>query len=62
MDDNYQIAWKCLLICLRNNYPLDIWISPIPEEHKERMIEAGKRYIRKEKALEREPLLFEEEL
>ena len=39
MDDNYAIAWKCLLICLRNNYPLDIWICPIPEEHKEKMIE-----------------------
>ena len=58
MKKEYAIAWKCLLVCLRNNYPLAIWISPIPEEHKTKMIEAGKRFIEREKALEREPSLF----
>ncbi len=58
MKREYAIAWTCLLVCLRNNYPLEIWISPIPEEHKTKMIEAGKRFIENEKALEREPSLF----
>lgn len=56
----YAIAWTCLLNCIRNDYPLEIWIAPIPEEHKIKMLEAGKRFIEKEKALEREPSLFEE--
>ena len=62
MKRNYAIAWKCLLICLRKNYSLDIWIAPIPEEHKKKMLEAAKRFIEHEKALEREPFLFEGEL
>ena len=61
MDRFYAIAWECLLVCLRNNYSLDIWIAPIPEEHKQKMLEAGKRFVAKEKALAREPFLFEEE-
>ena len=56
----YAIAWTCLLKCLRNDIPLEIWIAPIPEEHKKKMLEAGKRFIEKEKALKREPSLFEE--
>jgi len=56
----YAIAWTCLLECLRNDIPLEIWIAPIPEEHKKKMLEAGKRFIEKEKALKREPSLFEE--
>ena len=58
----YAIAWHCLLRCLRKGYPLEIWIAPIPEEHKKKMLEAGKRFIAKEKALAREPSLFEEDL
>lgn len=58
MDINYSIAWNCLLRCLRNGYSLDIWIAPIPEEHKEKMIKAGKRFIEREQALAREPSLF----
>ena len=58
MNDNYRIAWVCLLRCLRNGYSLDIWFSPIPEEHKEKMIKAGKRFIEREQALAREPSLF----
>lgn len=60
MKYQYAIAWTCLLNCLRNNYPLELWIAPIPEEHKKKMFEAGKRFIEREKALEREPLLFKE--
>ena len=58
MKFNYAIAWTCLLECLRKDIPLAIWIAPIPDEHKEKMLEAGKRFIEKEKALEREPSLF----
>ena len=60
MKRNYAIAWMCLLVCLRKGYSLEIWIAPIPEEHKKKMLEAGKRFIEKEKALEREPYLFKE--
>lgn len=56
----YAIAWTCLLECLRNDYPLEIWIAPIPEEHKKKMLEAGKRFIEKERLSNREPSLFEE--
>lgn len=62
MKNQYAIAWMCLLECLRNGFPLEIWISPIPEEHKPKMIEAAKRFLAKEKALEREPCLFNEEV
>ena len=58
----YAIAWHCLLLCLRNGYPLELWIAPIPKEHKTKMLEAGRRFIEKEKALEREPSLFEEDV
>lgn len=58
----YAIAWMCLLNCLRMDYPLEVWIAPIPEEDKKKMLEAGKRFIEKEKALEREPSLFKEAL
>lgn len=57
----YKAAWVCLLECLRKNIPLRLWLAPIPEEHKEKMLEAGKRFIAKEKALERVPSLFEED-
>ena len=57
----YAIAWNCLLECLRKNIPLEIWIAPIPEEHKEKMLLAGKRFIAKEKALAMVPSLFEED-
>ena len=60
MKREYQVAWNCLLVCLRNNYPLEIWICPIPPEHKERMLEAGKRFIERERLSNREPFLFEE--
>lgn len=56
----YAIAWMCLLECLRNGYPLEIWIAPIPEEHKKKMLEAGKRFIEKERLSKREPSLFME--
>ena len=56
----YAIAWTCLLECLRNDYPLEIWIAPIPEEHKKKMLEAGKRFIEKERLSLREPSLFKE--
>jgi len=60
MKKEYQVAWNCLLVCLRNNYPLEIWICPIPPEHKARMLEAGKKYIERERLSNREPFLFEE--
>ena len=60
MPNPYGIAWTALLTCLRNNLPLVLWIAPIPEEDKKIMFEAGKRFIEKEKALAREPSLFNE--
>lgn len=57
---NYVIAWQCLLVCLRNNYDLRIWLCPIPAEHKEKMLEAGRRFLEKEKARENESFLFSE--
>ena len=68
MDDkawrkrNYSLAWVCLLECLRKNIPLVLWIAPIPEEHKKKMLEAGKRFIEKERLSQRQPSLFEEVL
>lgn len=58
MKRQYKIAWNCLLVVLRNNYPLSIWIAPIPPEHKEKMLEAGKKYIEKERLSKKEPSLF----
>ena len=58
MSKGHAIAWNCLLICLRKHYPLEIWFSPIPDEDKPKMVDAAKRYLEKEKALEREPSLF----
>jgi len=58
MKRNYAIAWMCLLVCLRKGYSLEIWIAPIPEEHKTKMIEAGKRFIERERLSKREPSLF----
>ena len=60
MKKEYQVAWNCLLVVLRNNYSLDIWISPIPPEHKAKMLEAGRRFIERERLSNREPFLFEE--
>ena len=62
MPNPYAIAWNCLLVCLRNNYPLEIWISPIPDEHKPKMLEAAKRFLEKERLSQREPSLFNEEV
>ncbi len=58
MKRNYAIAWMCLLVCLRKGYSLEIWIAPIPEEHKTKMIEAGKRFIERERLSKEEPSLF----
>ena len=60
MRKNYAIAWMCLLECLRKNISLEIWIAPIPEEHKKKMVEAGRRFIERERLSKREPFLFEE--
>ena len=57
----YAIAWHCLLYVLENNIPLELWIAPIPEEHKEKMLERGKCYLEKYRAAVQQSLPFEEE-
>ncbi len=42
---NYVIAWRCLGIVLRKGYNIKSWIAPIPEEHKARMIELGRKHF-----------------
>ena len=62
MKRQYSVAWHCLLYCLRNNIPLVLWIAPIPEEHKPKMIEAAKRVLEVERLSNREPSLFNKEV
>lgn len=57
----YAIAWYCLLHVLENNLPIEVWIAPIPEEHKEKMLERGKRYLEKHRAAVQQSLPFEED-
>ena len=63
MLNPYYVAWHCLLHVLENNIPLELWIAPIPEEHKEKMLERGKRYLEKHKktAAYQQSLPFEED-
>ena len=61
MKTEYAVAWNCLLVCLRNGYSLDCWICPIPDEHRAKMLEAGKIYVERERLSKREPFLFDEE-
>ena len=55
---SYQIAWSCLLICLRNGYNLETWIAPIPEQDKPYMIEMAKAFLERES----QPTLFGKEV
>ena len=59
----YATAWHCLLYVLENNIPLELWIAPITEEHKVKMLERGKHYIetRKKAAAYQQSLPFEED-
>lgn len=57
----YRSAWNNLLIVLRNNYPLDIWLAPIDIADKWAMFQRGKKYLEKEATLKKSPLLFSEE-
>lgn len=54
----YKIAWSNLINVLKKGYPLQSWIAPIPEEKKKTMLEKGVEFLKRQKALEREPLLF----
>lgn len=56
----YATAWHCLLYVLENNIPLELWIAPIPEEHKAKMLERGKRYLEKHRTAVQQSLPFEE--
>lgn len=60
MSNPYAIAWHCLLHVLENNIPLELWIAPIPDEHKKTMLERGRRYLEKRKGCVQQPLPFEE--
>lgn len=61
MDRCYKLAWDCALICLEKGYSKAIWIAPIPQEHKNALWIKAEKYFNKQKALEREPYLFNKE-
>ena len=56
MKYNYKIAWSCLLVVLKNGYDLGCWIAPIPEEHKQKMLESARKFL----ARKEQPCLFGE--
>lgn len=56
MKYNYKIAWSCLLVVLKNGYDLGCWIAPIPEEHKQKMLESARKFL----ARNEQPCLFGE--
>jgi hypothetical protein len=52
------VAFSTAKICIRNKSPKEIWISPIPDELKDKVWNMAEKSIQNEKALEREPNLF----
>lgn len=61
MMNLYSIATETAKQCIKNGIPKVVWVSPIPDEDKDKVWDNALKSVMKEKALEREPFLFKEE-
>jgi hypothetical protein len=58
MTTQYKIAWDTAIVCLIKGYPQEIWFAPIDDDKKQPLWDKAKKYVEKQRALNREPLLF----
>lgn len=56
--NNYKIAFFNAVIVIKNGYPFDSWIAPIPNEHKADIWEKAIKYLKMKEKERKTPSLF----